>query len=66
MYTRACAKINDVHIEPTTSTAGNLIVSNNDPTAASERLQALARENGFTIHDVPGDGNSSLMQFNIS
>ena len=31
--------------------------SANDIVAAWDRLTRLARENGFTVHDVPGDGN---------
>ena len=53
-----------VNTEPTTSTANNLVATNNDLTVASERLETFARENGFTIHDVPSDGN--CLQFHIS
>lgn len=45
-----------VSMEPTT-TASNLTYGNNGFTAASDRLQTLARENGFTVHNIPGDGN---------
>ena len=58
--TELCTKYHDsdhVNTEPTSTTSNNLYVVNNDLIAASSRLQALARENGFTIHDVPGDGN---------
>ena len=42
-----------VHTEPIT----NPTVGNNDLTAATNRLHALAKSNCFTVHDVPGDGN---------
>ena len=44
-----------VHSEPT-NTASNPTI-NNTLTAATNRLQALARSNNFIVHDVPGDGN---------
>ena len=37
--------------------SNNLTFGNDDLMAASDRLQALARDNGFIIHNVPGDGN---------
>ena len=58
--TELCTQDHDsdhVNTEPTSTTSNNLYVGNDDLLAASSRLQALARENGFTIHDVPGDGN---------
>ena len=53
------------HSEPTecepSGTCGNNSCEVNDHTsdivAASHRLTRLARENGFTVHNVPGDGN---------
>ena len=37
--------------------SNNLTFGNDDLMAASDRLQALARDNVFIIHNVPGDGN---------
>lgn len=44
-----------VHTVPTCSS--NLSFTNDELMAASDRLQALVRDNGFVIHNVPGDGN---------
>ena len=35
--------------------------STSDFVAASHRLTRLARENGFTVHGAPGDGNCSML-----
>ena len=46
-----------INTDPASPANKNFYFDNHDLIAASSRLQALARENDFTIHDVPGDGN---------